>query len=229
MTRTGSRGGRVFLLEIGTEEIPARMVDPALADLGRALHEAITARHLAPDAGFTLKTNFESFGTPRRLAVRVHDLLARQPDTEVEVTGPPVKAAFDPSGRPTRAAEGFARAQGVDVAALRRLATPKGECVGVRRKVAGLDASEVLAQAVPPIVAALTFPKMMRWGTGEHRFVRPIHSLVALLDDLVVDMMIAGIRSGRETFGHRVLGQPRISLSSPEAYSEALRASHVLA
>ncbi len=221
--------GRVLLLEIGTEEIPARMLGPALKDLAQGLYNEIVGRSIAPSVGFTLEGNFETFGTPRRLAVRASGLLAAQPDREEEVTGPPVRAAFDASGRPTKAAEGFARAQGVPVKDLRRVTSPKGECVAVRRAVRGSPAAEVLAEAIPPLVLRMTFPKTMRWGAGEHRFVRPIHSVVALLDEEVIEMVIAGIRSGRETFGHRFAGTARIPLRHPGEYVDALRRNGVLA
>lgn len=229
MTRREEARSCVFLLEIGTEEIPARMIDAALEDLALGLQAALEAKRLAPDRGLPLQGHFEVFGTPRRLAVRVHGLLPRQPDAEIEVTGPPVRSAYDAEGRPTGAAEGFARAQGVGVGDLRRVTTPKGECVAVRRARKGRPAAEVLAEAVPEVVASLTFPKMMRWGSGEHRFVRPVHSVVALLDGEVVDLAIAGVGAGRETFGHRFSGERRVRLEAPEAYVETLRANHVLA
>jgi glycyl-tRNA synthetase beta chain len=224
-----SRSGPVFLLEIGTEEIPARMIEGALRDLAQGLFSELGAARLLPDSGFSLAGNLETFGTPRRLAVRVRDLRARQPDVLQEITGPPVGAAYDATGRPTRASEGFARAQGVAVSALERIRTPKGECVGVRRKASGLPAEEVLALKVPPVVAALAFPKTMRWGTGEHRFVRPIHWVVALLDRRVVDMTLCGVRSGPRTRGHRLAGAGWITLADPSVYVEVLRDHLVVA
>ena len=211
-----------FLLEIGTEEIPARMVHAALDALGRALVEAVAKADLGAAPA-------RRYGTPRRLAVLMDGVAARQPDQEAEISGPPVGAAYDAKGAPTRAAEGFARAQGVAVADLRRVRTPKGECVGLRRTIAGRSAGQVLAEAIPAVLGGLYFPKTMRWGTGEHRFVRPVHSLVALLDGDVVDTAFAGVRAGRTTFGHRVGGRDRIELASAGDYAEALRANGVLA
>lgn len=224
-----SPSGRVFLLEIGTEEIPARMIDGALGDLGRGLLALLEEGRLVPDSGLTLSGNIEVFGTPRRLAARARGVLARQPDAIEEVTGPPVKAAYDAAGKPTKAAEGFARAQGVAVSDLERIPTPKGTCVGVRRKVSGLPAQEVLARRIPALVASMTFPKMMRWGTGEHRFVRPIHWVVALLDHAVVDMTICGVRSGNRTLGHRLPGAAWIPITDPLKYLEVLRNHLVVA
>src|SRR5437867_3419378 len=202
MKRVAEGRAAVFLLEIGTEEIPARMIPGALQDLASAVHDQAVAAGLAPADRFTREGNIETFATPRRLAVRVTGLRSRQADGAVEVTGPPARAAYDAEGRPTKAAVGFARAQGVALEDLRRIATPRGECVAVLRQVGGRPAREVLAEVIPPLVASLTFPKTMRWGSGEHRFVRPVHSVVALLDGEVVDLALAGVRAGRDTFGH---------------------------
>lgn len=221
--------GSSFLLEIGTEEIPARMLPGALDSLARRLHSTVVERELADRSDAPLDGPVRTYGTPRRLAVRIDGLRGRQPDRVVEVTGPPVKAAFDSSGRPTRAAEGFARAQGVGVDALRRIASPRGECVGVSRELRGSSAAEVLAGVVPQLVESMTFPKMMRWGSGEHRFVRPVHSVLALLDDSAVEMTIAGIRSGGETFGHRFAGEPRLPVRRIDDYLDILRKNGVLA
>jgi glycyl-tRNA synthetase beta chain len=224
-----SRAGAVFLLEIGTEEIPARMIPGALRDLARGLVAELEAGRLLPEAGFTLEGNVRVYGTPRRLAVRAEGLRTSQPDREELVTGPPAKNAYDAAGRPTKAAEGFARAQAARLEDLQRVATPKGECVAVLKKVRGLAAAEVLARRVPPLLAGLAFPKTMRWGSGEHRFVRPIHSVLALLDEQPVDLTIAGVRSGRDTFGHRFAGAPRIPLRHPDEYLDLLGRNGVLA
>jgi len=213
---------RDFLLEIGTEEIPARMLAGAIADLGRALATAMREAGLAP-------ASVEVYGTPRRMAALLRALPERQTDQEVEVVGPSVAVAFDAAGKPTRAAEGFARAQGIAVGDLARVKGPKGECVGLRKVVAGRTAAAILAEAVPSVVGAMTFPKTMRWGTGEHRFVRPVHSVVALLDDQVVDLSLFGVRSGRDTFGHRVAGAVRVPLARAADYSDALRDNGVIA
>ncbi len=221
--------GCSFLLEIGTEEIPARMLPGALDSLARRLHSAVVEHELATASDYPFTGRVRTYGTPRRLAARLDGLRARQPDKVIEVTGPQVKVAFDSSGRPTRAAEGFARAQGVAVEALRRITSPRGECVGVRREVRGSTAAEVLAAVVPSLVESMTFPKMMRWGNGEYRFVRPVHSVLALLDDGPVEMTIAGVRSGGETFGHRFMGKGRLPVRKIDDYLEILRKNGVLA
>lgn len=223
------RSGPDFLLEIGTEEIPARMIEGALKDLADGLSSELQTARLLPDSGFTPSGNIDRFGSPRRLAVRARGIRSSQPDAIEEVTGPPVGAAYDAAGRPTKAAEGFARAQGVAVADLERLKTPRGECVGVRRKAGGLKAQDVLSRRIPALVASLTFPKMMRWGAGEHRFVRPIHWVVALLDRTVVDLSLCGVRSGNRSRGHRLAGSEWITIANPSAYLEVLRDHLVMA
>ena len=222
-------GGHLFLLEIGTEEIPARMVVGALSDLTRGLVQELEARHLLDAAAGDVGARVRSFGTPRRLAVMIRGLREREPDEETMVTGPPIKAAYDSTGRPTRAAEGFARAQGVTVDHLLRETTPRGECVAVRRQTRGRAAGEVLAEVVPAVIDALSFPETMRWGAGVHRFVRPIHSLVALLDDRVIEFTYAGVHAGRGTFGHRCAGRRDITLKRADDYPEAMRDNGVIA
>jgi glycyl-tRNA synthetase beta chain len=213
---------RDFLLEIGTEEIPARMLAGAMTELGRGLESALGAAGLRPES-------VEVFGTPRRMAALVRGLPARQDDQDVEVVGPAVAVAYDAGGKPTRAAEGFARAQGVAPGDLVRVRGPKGECVGLRKVIAGRDTAAVLAEAVPAVVTAMTFPKTMRWGTGEHRFVRPVHSVVALLGEQVVDLALFGVRAGRDSFGHRVAGEARAPLARAGDYLATLRAGGVVA
>ncbi len=226
MTRPG---GIVFLLEIGTEEIPARMIEASLEKLRGGLSRELEGGRLLPGGIARPEDAIRVFGAPRRLAARAEGLLERQPDCIQEITGPPVKAAYDAAGSPTRAAEGFARAQGIAVDALQRLQTPKGECVGLRRKVAGRSAADVLAESVPALVASLSFPKTMRWGRGEHRFVRPVHWVVALLGPVVVDMTVLGVRADRTTRGHRRLGSEAVDLPDPFRYQDVLRAHGVMA
>jgi glycyl-tRNA synthetase beta chain len=212
---------RTFLLEIGTEEIPARMIPGALVALAGGVRDAVIAAGLQAGA-------VRPLGTPRRLAFLLDAVPERAPDRETEVTGPPVGAAFDPQGRPTRAAEGFARAQGARVEDLRRVATPRGECVAVRRTIAGRDAAAILAEIAPQVAAALVFPKTMRWGSGEHRFVRPVHWIVALLDDAVVEFSFLGIASGRDTRPHRLRGEAPVPVPRASDYVPLLEAHGVL-
>jgi glycyl-tRNA synthetase beta chain len=226
---SGAGAGRTFLLEIGTEEIPARMVDGAARDLGDRILALAERSGLIPGSAERARGGLRTYGTPRRLAVSLAGVRDRQPDGSAEVAGPPVRAAFDAEGRPTPAAIGFARAQGVRVEDLVRLTTARGECVGARRTVHGKPAAEVLAAEVPPLVLGMTFPKTMRWGNGDTVFVRPIHWIVALLDDRVIDLEIAGVRSGRTSRGHRLAGTAAIELPGADAYVDRLRNGLVIA
>src|SRR5438552_1227895 len=161
-----------FLFEIRTEEIPAATLAGARRDLARGIGEALEQEGIAAES-------VESYGTPRRLVVWARGIPERQSDSESEVLGPPASAAFGGDGKPTRAAEGFARAQKVDVSELEVVDSARGRTVAVRRRVPGRDAIDVLAKAVPRVIGELTFPKTMRWGTGERSFVRPVRGLLA--------------------------------------------------
>ncbi|MRR12237.1 glycine--tRNA ligase subunit beta, partial [bacterium] len=167
-----------FLLEILAEEIPAGVLSQARNDLLRGLADALAAERV--------EGTFFTHSTSRRLVLFSLDLPEMQDDHEVEAVGPSVKVAFDAEGRPTRAAEGFARGQGVAVEALRVVSTPKGDYVSVRKVVEGRFTSEILAETIPAVVAKMSFPRMMRWGDGRNSWIRPVHSVVCLIDGLVV-------------------------------------------
>jgi len=213
-----------FLLEIGLEEIPARMIAGAEAELGRRVHELLTReRLLAADAKLT------TFSTPRRLALLVEGVLARQADTEEQMTGPSWKVAFK-DGTPTAAAEAFAKKAGVAVSALQKVTTPKGEYVGATVKRLGVAAEQVLAADLPKEVLALYWAKNMYWRSGKpERFVRPVRWVVALLDSAVVPLEIAGIAAGNASRGHRVLhGEAPVVIDAPKNYAEKLRRAYVV-
>lgn len=209
-----------FLLEIRTEEIPAAALGAARLDLLRKTTEALAEEGLAPREG-------RSFATPRRLILWLLGIPDRQADRSSEVLGPPASAAFSADGKPTRAAEGFARAQKVDVSELVVVDSPRGPTVAARRTVPGRAADEVLAEIVPRVVAALSFPKTMRWGGGEHVFVRPVRGVLALSGGKVVPIEIFGVRAGSATTGHRVLSEGEISVAGAEDYFAKLRAARV--
>ncbi|MCZ6650856.1 MAG: glycine--tRNA ligase subunit beta [Acidobacteria bacterium] len=215
-----------FLLEIGCEEIPDRMLEAARRDLAAALREAMASQRLLSAEE---EAQVASFATPRRLAVRVAGVRSSQPEETRVVTGPPVSAAFDGEGRPTRAAEGFAASQDVAVTDLFRQAGAKGEVVAVRRTRRGHPAAEVLAGLVPGLVLGLTFPKSMTWGEGGIEFVRPIRWLVALLDDAVVPLTIAGVTADRLTMSRRGSGAGVLSLAGAMDYEEMLLGGEVVA
>jgi glycyl-tRNA synthetase beta chain len=208
-----------FLLEIGLDEVPARMIAQAEAELGRRVNDLLTReRLLAPGAKLT------TYSTPRRLAVLVEGVQASQADSEEQLTGPSWKVAFK-DGAPTKAAEAFATKAGVPVTALEKVTNAKGEYVGATVKRLGRAASELLATELPKEVLGLYWAKNMYWREGKpERFVRPIRWIVALLDSAIVPLEIAGIKAGNTSRGHRILhGTAPVVIDSPKSYAESLR------
>jgi glycyl-tRNA synthetase beta chain len=190
--------GKELLLEIGTEEIPAGFLPKAQADLAALVRTELEAARLSFGEISTL-------ATPRRLVLCVQGLPAVQPDAEITSFGPAKAVAFDATGAPTRAAEGFARGQGVDVASLTVVTTDKGDYVAAVKKENGRPTPELLSEILPRLIGAIPFKKSMRWGDLEVRFARPIHWLVALFDGIVVPFAFGGIESGSVSRGHRFM------------------------
>src|SRR5262249_35398911 len=211
-----------LLIEIGVEEVPARMLGAAADDLAARVVGVLGGAGLAHG-------DAKVFATPRRLAVQVAAVETVQVSREEEITGPPAAAAKGPDGKPTKAAIGFAQKMGVDLAALAVLSTPRGDYLGVRRHVAGRAAAELIAEALPRQVTSMAFPKTMRWGDGTRRSVRPVHWIVALLGEAVVPLEIFAIRAGRESAGHRILGARTVAIGAPSDYESALLAPGVVA
>jgi glycyl-tRNA synthetase beta chain len=213
-----------FLLEIGLEEIPARMIAGAEAELGRRVSDLLAHERLLAD-----EAKFTTYSTPRRLAVLVEGIRASQADTEEQMTGPSWKVAFK-DGAPTPAAEAFAKKAGVEVLALEKVTTAKGEYVGATVKRQGRAAAELLAAELPKEVLAIYWAKSMYWRAGKpERFVRPVRWVVAMLDAEVVPTEIAGIAAGNKSRGHRVLyGEAPVVLDSAKNYSERLRTASVV-
>lgn len=209
-----------FLLEIRTEEIPAAALPAARADLQAGITKALEEEGLAGESA-------QSLATPRRLILILRGLPERQEDRLSEVLGPPASVAFDAAGKPTRAAEGFARAQKVDPSELVVVETARGATAAARRRVSGRAAAEVLAEVVPKAVSALTFSKTMRWGSGERVFVRPVRGLLALLGSAVAPMEILGVASSASTAGHRILSDGDFEVHGVEDYFDKLRANAV--
>jgi glycyl-tRNA synthetase beta chain len=213
-----------FLLEIGLEEVPARMIAGAEAELGRRVTELLTReRLLASGAKVT------TYSTPRRLAVLAEGVLAAQADTEEQLTGPSWKVAFKDDA-PTAAAEAFAKKAGVAVNALEKVTTPKGEYVAAKVPRKGRTATEILARDLPKEVLAIYWAKNMYWRAGKpERFVRPVRWVVALLDSEIVPVEIAGIVAGRASCGHRVLyGEKSVEIATATGYAEALKTAKVV-
>jgi glycyl-tRNA synthetase beta chain len=213
-----------FLLEIGLEEVPARMIAGAEAELGRRVNDLLTRERLLA-SGSKLTT----YSTPRRLAVLVEGVLASQADTEEQLTGPTWKVAFK-DGAPTPAAEAFAKKAGVAVAALEKITSAKGEYVGASVKRQGRKTAELLAAELPKEVAGIYWAKNMYWRAGKpERFVRPVRWVVALLDSVIVPLEIAGIKASNVSRGHRILhGEKPVVIAKAANYAEALRKAYVV-
>jgi glycyl-tRNA synthetase beta chain len=208
-----------FLLEIGLDEVPARMIAGAEAELGRRVNDLLTRERLLA-SGAKLTT----YSTPRRLAVLVEGVLTSQADSEEQLTGPSWNVAFK-DGKPTKAAEAFANKAGVAVSALEKISNAKGEYVGATVKRQGRKTAELLATELPKEVLGLYWAKNMYWRAGKpERFVRPIRWIVALLDSAIVPLEIAGIQAGNASRGHRILhGEAPVVIDQPTSYKEALR------
>ena len=209
-----------FLLEIGTEEIPARMAPTGVAELEARFRKECAALHLPIDGVRTAVT-------PRRLILAVSSIPERQDDVVQEVVGPPAAVAFK-DGKPTKAAEGFARREGLDPSDLRVVDTPKGPYVAATKRITGRPVLELLAEALPRLIASLPWPKSMRWGIGGTSFVRPVHWIVALLGEEVIPFEFAAIRSGRTTRGHRFLAPGPLDVSGPDSFFAALAGADVI-
>jgi glycyl-tRNA synthetase beta chain len=212
-----------FLFELGLEEIPARMIAGAEAELGRRVTELLTRERLiGADSRVT------TYSTPRRLAVRVEGLAAAQPDTEEQLTGPAWKIGF-PNGEPGPAAVAFAKKAGVEVAQIVKVTNAKGEYLGATAFRKGRAASDLLVSELPKEVLSIYWAKNMYWRAGKpERFVRPLRWLVALLDAQVVPLEIAGISAGNTSRGHRILhGEGPVVIAGPGSYIEALRGAFV--
>ncbi len=211
---------RDFLLEIRTEEIPAAALGAARLDLQRRTSAALAEEGLAA-------AEERSFATPRRLILWLRELPDRQEDRASEVLGPPASAAFDADGKPTRAAEGFAKAQKVEISSLVVVESPRGPTVAARRTIPGRSCADVLSEVLPRVVSALSFPKTMRWARGESVFVRPVRGVLALYGGTVVPFDLFGVSSSNSTRGHRILSDRPITVAGAEDYFAQLRSARV--
>ncbi len=210
-----------LLLEIGTEEIPAGYIEPALRAFAKKMKAQLKDARIA-------HVEIETFATPRRLTLLIRGLATQQEDLDREENGPPKSVAFDKDGNPTKAAIGFAKKNGVEVADLRTIETAKGEYLVASVHEMGRPTAEVLGEIVPVIVAGLPFPKTQRWESTGFLFARPIRWIVALLDQTVVPITIADVTSGRVSRGHRILSPGAIPIAGPDTYEDDLMAAHVV-
>jgi len=213
---------RDFLFELGTEELPPK----SLFTLARALAEGIE-KGLA--AAAIAHGEVEWFATPRRLAVRVHEMADKQPDQEIKRQGPAVANAFDAAGQPTKAAAGFAASCDVSVDQLQQVDGPKGRVLFFVGTKKGEPTAALLPGIVQASLDALPIAKRMRWGAGENEFVRPVHWAVMLLGTTVVECEILGVRTGKQTRGHRFHAPNPVTIANPAKYVETLEKAHVVA
>src|SRR5271157_3696126 len=210
-----------FLLEIGCEEIPARMIDAASRELRERLNTLLQRERLEPAGAIS------HLDTPRRLAVLASGIPASQPDITEQVNGPSAQIAYK-DGQPTAAAHAFAKKVGVDVGKLEKVTTAKGEYLGATVTRKGRAAGEILAETLPKEIATLYWPKKMYWRKRGEMFVRPVRWLVAMLDEQVIPMELFGIPAGNTSRGHRLIGSDAVAVAKPSAYIETLRAAKVL-
>ena len=205
-----------FLVEIGTEELPPK----ALKTLATSFADNVEAE--LNQAGLSFD-KIEWFAAPRRLAVKVLNLATQQPSKEIEKRGPAVSAAFDAEGKPTKAAEGWARGCGITIEQAERIATDKGEWLVHRAKIEGQPTKNLLNDIVANALAKLPIPKPMRWADKTVQFIRPVHTVTMLLGDELIEGEILGVASARTIRGHRFLGEKEFQIQHADQYPQLLR------
>jgi glycyl-tRNA synthetase beta chain len=211
-----------FLLEIGCEEIPARMIEAGSLELRERVGKLLERERLAPNGAITF------LDTPRRLAVLASGIPAAQPDVTEQITGPSLAVAYK-DGQPTAAAHAFAKKAGVDVSQLEKTSTPKGEYLSAKVTKKGRAASEILAELLPKEIQSIYWPKNMYWRKSSERFVRPVRWLVAMLDEEVIPLEFDGIRARNSSRGHRILADGAVAIpTAGMSYVSALAAAKVL-
>ena len=208
--------GRDLLVEIGTEELPPK----ALEGLSGAFSDGLSTRLRETRIAFG---EIESFATPRRLALLVHNVALRQPDEESVRRGPALGAAFDAAGQPTQAALGFARSCGVEVSELEAERTDKGAWLGFRQRQVGKATSEIIVDIIRQVLHRLPIPKRMRWGAGEEEFARPVHWVIVLFGRETLEGRLFGVECGAQTRGHRFHHPAPILVEDPADYAVLLR------
>jgi len=210
-----------LLLEIGTEEIPAGYIEPALNALSTMLLKKLIDGRIEHGTA-------ETFGTPKRLVLEVKNVSDRQRPLTTEVTGPPASIGFDKQGHPTIAAEKFAEKVGSSVKDLIIKETKKGAYLCAKRVENGLKTELLLKNILPDLITAIPFPKTMRWADVAVEFARPIHTILALLGNKIIPFMVGNIKSSRYTSGHSFMQPCRIKISNPDEYIKALGSAYVL-
>ncbi|MFA4903024.1 MAG: glycine--tRNA ligase subunit beta [Desulfobaccales bacterium] len=210
-----------LLLEIGTEEIPARFLPPALEEMAASFRKLLDAERIGVGEILT-------YGTPRRLALVARELAEAQAEVATEEIGPPKAVAFDAAGKPTPAAQGFAKKQGVAVSDLIEVDTPRGVYLAIKKSTTGRPTAERLPELLPGFILGLSFPKSMHWGAETITFARPIHWILARYGGAVVPFALGDVTSGGDTRGHRFLAPQAVEVADGQAYVAALKAANVI-
>ena len=212
-----------LLIELGTEEIPAGYIGPALKQMEELFIEQVKTNRLSFE-------NLHTTGTPRRLVLSANGLPQKQENVVQEIKGPSAKVALDESGSPTKAAIGFANSQGVNAKDLKIKDTPRGKYCFAIKKIEGKKVFDLLPEILTSIITSVVFPKSMRWQTGKFYFARPIRSILALLDKDVINLELNGIKADRKVSGHQFLSDKDINLKKADydTYKETLRSKKVI-
>ncbi len=210
------------LIEIGSEEIPARYIAQGLALLKDDFMSLLETASI-PYGTIT------EYGTPRRLALFIENVAEKQDDRTIETLGPPVKAAYDADGNPTRAATGFAGSLNIDVADLIVRKTDRGEYVAATVQKKGAPTIEVLSECLPKLISSLHLPRSMRWGNSSLKYFRPIQWILAMIGNEVIPFALDSIKSSNVTYGHRFLSPAAIKINGPASYVATLKQNHVYA
>jgi len=210
-----------YLLEIGTEEIPASFINPASEFLKNHFKNELEKNRIT-------YSSIETGGTPRRLYLFIDNISDMQSDLEEEIVGPPANIAFDENGNLTKAALGFAKSKGLDVNSLKKVVTERGEYLAGIKKIKGGSTKEFLKELIINTVKNFPFPKSMKWGDKNIRFARPIHWFLSIYNGEVLEFEIEGIKAGNYTFGHRFMANKQIKISSFDEYKATLRENFVI-
>ena len=210
-----------LLIEIGTEEIPAGYIEPALDAFSSLLLNKLTSFCITHG-------NTRVFGTPRRLAVEVSDVSAKQEPRTTQITGPPERVGFDQNGNPTIAAKKFAEKLNISVSMIKIRETDKGRYLFAEKKEKRISTKNILKTILPEIILSVPFPKTMRWADLDIEFARPIQSLMAVFGENIISFSIGNVKSGRYTFGHRFMCPGRIKIDDTDSYIDILRRANVL-
>ncbi|MDO8446755.1 MAG: glycine--tRNA ligase subunit beta [Deltaproteobacteria bacterium] len=210
-----------LFLEIGTEEIPAGFVPKALEEMDALIRKELSSLRIKHG-------DVKTFGTPRRLVLSVSNVAEMQEDISIQVMGPAKKAAFDDKGNLTKAAEGFARSQGVDVSDLKVVETPKGEYLAVQKEEKGRPVADLLEEILPRLISSISFRKSMRWRDLDVRFARPIHWIVALFGFDVIPFSFGEVKSGNESRGHRFMAPASFKVSGLADYLDKTEKGFVI-